>query len=194
MKLVVGLGNPGMKYANTRHNVGFRVVDELGRRWGIATERHRFSGLLGDGRIAGQRVTLLKPMTYMNRSGQSVQEAVAFHKLDLADVLVVLDDMALPLGRLRVRPQGSAGGHNGLEDVIRRLGGQDGICRLRIGIEQVSGDRMVSHVLNPFTRAEEEIVTSAIVRAADAVQCWLESGSDEAMNRYNRTEEQAGSS
>ncbi len=191
MKLVAGLGNPGAEYARTRHNVGFRVVDELARRWEAASWRKQFGGLAGVGQCGGEKVLLLKPLTYMNRSGQSVGEALRFHKIDPADLLVVVDDMALPLGRLRVRPQGSAGGHNGLTDVIRQIG-TEAFARLRIGIEQVSGERMVSHVLSPFSPEEEEVVGSAVVRAADAVACWVTEGVVEAMNRFNRAEEETG--
>ncbi len=184
MKLVVGLGNPGPRYEGTRHNVGYRVIDELARRWQVEVERAQFQGLVGQWRKGSQRVLLLKPATFMNRSGQSVAQAVGFYKLSLADLLIVVDDMALPLGRLRIRKQGSAGGHNGLEDIITRLGG-DEFCRLRIGIEQVGGERMVGHVLSPFRPKEREEIEAAIVRAADAVQCWLDAGPNEAMNRYN---------
>ena len=172
MKLIVGLGNPGGKYEDTRHNVGFRALDELSRRWRIELTRRRFSGLSGSGTIRAQKVLLLKPMTYMNLSGRSVREAMTFHKLVPADLLVVLDDMALPLGRLRLRPAGSAGGHNGLTSV-----------------ESVEGSRMVDHVLGSFTAEERPQVDQAIVRAADAVECWLSEGIDGAMNRYNRPEE-----
>ncbi len=191
MKLVAGLGNPGAKYAKTRHNVGFRVVDELARRWEAASWREQFGGLAATGLCRGEKVLLLKPMTYMNRSGQSVGEAVRFHKIEAADLLVVVDDMALPLGRLRVRPQGSAGGHNGLSDVIWQIG-TEAFARLRIGIEQVSGERMVDHVLSPFDPEEEATVGSAIGRAADAVECWVTEGIVEAMNRFNRAEEETG--
>jgi len=193
MKLVVGLGNPGRKYERTRHNVGFRVVDELARRWRIDFGRRRLAGYVGAGKLREQRVLLVKPTTYMNRSGRSVREAVTFYKVALEDLLVVVDDMALGLGRLRLRPKGSAGGHNGLADIIQQLGG-DGFGRLRIGIDQVAGERMVGHVLSPFTSAEEEIVGSAICRAADAVECWVIEDVEEAMNRYNRTEGQTGGS
>jgi PTH1 family peptidyl-tRNA hydrolase len=188
MKLIVGLGNPGGKYEDTRHNVGFRTLDELSRRWRIELTRRRFSGLSGSGTIRDQKVLLLKPMTYMNLSGRSVREAMTFHKLAPADLLVVLDDMALPLGRLRLRPAGSAGGHNGLTSVIAETGGE-AFARLRIGIESVEGSRMVDHVLGSFTAEERPQVDQAIVRAADAVECWLSEGIDGAMNRYNRPEE-----
>lgn len=184
MKLVAGLGNPGNRYENTRHNVGFRVIDALAERSRIKVNRRRFAGLCGQGQVAGRRVTLLKPMTYMNRSGRSVGQWVGFYKLPLADIIVVVDDVALPLGRLRIRRQGSAGGHRGLEDVIRHLG-EDGFCRLRVGIEQVQGPGMVDHVLSPFLPHEREAIESAIERAADAVTCWLREGPDQAMNQYN---------
>lgn len=188
MKLIVGLGNPGGKYEQTRHNVGFRAIEELARRWRIAVTRNRFSGLVGDGPIRDRKVLLLEPMTYMNLSGRSVREAMTFHKLALADLLVILDDMALPLGRLRLRPGGSAGGHNGLANVIEQLGGDD-FARLRIGIEAVQGSRMVDHVLGSFTPEERGRIDQAIARAADAAECWLAEGIDGAMNKYNRPEE-----
>ncbi|HOW69811.1 MAG TPA: aminoacyl-tRNA hydrolase [Phycisphaerae bacterium] len=191
MKLVVGLGNPGRQYESTRHNVGFRVIDELARRWQLNVGRRQFQGTAELGRIRDQRVLLLKPGTYMNRSGGSVREAATFHKVEPADLLIVLDDMALPLGRIRIRGGGSAGGHHGLADVIRELG-TDAVARLRIGIEQVSGERMVDHVLSPFNTEEEAVVGPAVGRAADAVECFLAEGLEAAMNRFNRTEEPSG--
>lgn len=188
MKLIVGLGNPGRKYEGTRHNVGFRVIDELARRWRIEVNRNRFGGLAGDGMIREQRVLLLKPMTYMNLSGRAVREAMTFHKLVQADLLVVLDDMALPLGRLRLRAAGSAGGHNGLANVVEQLGGED-FARLRIGIEAVTGCRMVDHVLGSFSPEEAGRIDQVIARASDAAECWLAEGIDGAMNKYNRPEE-----
>ena len=191
MKLIVGLGNPGGKYEDTRHNVGFRTIDELACRWRIEVTRNRFSGLTGGGTIRDQKVLLLKPMTYMNLSGRAVREAVTFHKLAAADLLVVLDDMALPLGRLRMRPGGSGGGHNGLTNVVEQLGGED-FARLRIGIEAVQGSRMVDHVLGSFTAEERAKIDQAIGRAADAVECWLTEDIEGAMNRFNRPEESNG--
>jgi len=188
MKLVVGLGNPGSKYENTRHNVGFRVVDELARRWGYGKARRQFGGLLADGFIRDQRVRLLEPMTYMNLSGRCVREAVSFLKVDPVDLLVVLDDMALPLGKLRLRPGGSAGGHNGLTSIIQQLGTEE-FCRLRIGIGQVAGERMVGHVLGAFSSEEQPAIAQAIPLAADAVECWLALGIDAAMTRFNRPQE-----
>jgi len=185
MRLVVGLGNPGARYANTRHNVGFRVIDELARRWGIQTGPRRFEALTGGGAIRGVRTLLLKPQTFMNLSGRAVREATAFHKLPLADLLVVVDDMALPLGRLRIRQAGSAGGHNGLASVIAELGTEE-FARLRIGIGAVGGERMVQHVLSPFEPGELAVLERAVARAADAVECWAAEGCQAAMNAFNR--------
>jgi len=193
MRLIVGLGNPGQKYKGTRHNVGFCCIDELARRWQVELSRRVFHGIGWTGVMRGERVLLLKPGTYMNLSGQSVGEAASFHKVAPSDLLVIVDDMALPTGRLRVRAKGSAGGHNGLSNIIERLGHED-FARVRIGIDQVRGERMVGHVLSPFTEEEDRIMEPAIRRAADAVECWLADGIDTAMNRYNRSEEQAGGS
>lgn len=188
MKLVAGLGNPGSKYARTRHNAGFFVVEELSRRWSYGRARKQFNGLLADGTIRGERVLLLEPQTYMNLSGVSVREATTFLKIDTADLLVVVDDMALPVGRLRMRPRGSAGGHNGLTSIIQQLG-TDAFARLRIGIGQVAGERMVGHVLGAFSSEEEPVVERAIQTAADAVECWIVEGTDAAMTKFNRAAE-----
>lgn len=191
MKLIVGLGNPGGKYTATRHNVGFRVVDELSRRHGIDLSRVRFSGFFGNGPVGAQQVGLLKPGTFMNLSGRAVREAMTFYKLEPADLLVISDDLALPLGRLRLRKAGSAGGHNGLTSVITETG-TEAFARLRIGIEQVAGERMVGHVLGAFTDREETVIGPAVMHAADAVECWLADGIDTAMNRFNKSEDKAG--
>ena len=183
MNLIAGLGNPGREYADTRHNLGFRVVDALAGRWSIPVDRARFRGLTGDGTIAGQRVLILKPSTYMNRSGASVLEAAQFYKLDLQDLLVVYDEKDLPLGRLRLRQDGSAGGHRGLADLIRCFG-DDTIPRLRVGIGSGQEDA-VSHVLGRFRPEEITAAEHAAQLAADAVECWLTDGIEAAMNRYN---------
>jgi PTH1 family peptidyl-tRNA hydrolase len=185
MKLIVGLGNPGRQYENTRHNVGFRVLDELARRHQIDLTRRKFSGVTGSGSIRGEPVLLLKPETYMNLSGRSVREALTFHKLAPPDLLVIVDDMALPLAKLRMREKGSAGGHNGLTSLIQELG-SDEFPRLRIGIEAVEGKRMVGHVLGAFTEEEESQIAAAVKRAADAAECWLIEGTPSAMNKFNK--------
>jgi PTH1 family peptidyl-tRNA hydrolase len=185
MKLIAGLGNPGRKYAGTRHNVGFRVIDELSRRWQIDLSRKRFNGLVGDGRICNQQAMMLKPMTYMNRSGRCVGEALTFYKQPLENLLVVYDDMALPTGQLRIRAKGSAGGHNGLTSVIGWVG-SDRFPRLRMGIGSGRPGDSVNHVLGGFSEEEEQVMSKAVARAADAVECWLMNGVDETMNQFNR--------
>jgi len=189
MKLIVGLGNPGRKYERTRHNVGFRVIDELVRRWPIEVNRRRFGGYFGSGRLRDVPAGLLTPRTYMNRSGRSVREAMTFYKLKLEDLLVIVDDLDLPLGRLRIRARGSGGGHKGLTNVIEELN-DAGFARLRIGIERVESRRAVDHVLSPFSPEQEERIAEATVRAADAVGCWVVDGVEAAMNRFNRPDEQ----
>ncbi|UCD27668.1 MAG: aminoacyl-tRNA hydrolase [Planctomycetota bacterium] len=188
MNLIAGLGNPGEKYAGTRHNTGFRVIDELTRRWGIEMNRRKFAGLVGNGTIGGKRVLLLEPMTYMNRSGRSLREAMSFYKLELSGLMVVLDDMALPMGRLRIRPQGSGGGHNGLANIIDELGSEL-FARIRVGIDFAEEGDAVNHVLSTFSPEQEEIISRAIGRAADAVECWLDNDIEVAMNKFNSPEE-----
>ena len=187
MKLIVGLGNPGPRYARTRHNVGYRVLDAVAARAGAALARRSFGGRYGEGALAGERVGLLVPETYMNRSGGAVAEAVA--ALALADpaheLLVVFDDVDLPLGRLRLRSHGSSGGHNGLADVIERLG-SDAVPRLRFGIGRPTEPRdTVDFVLEPFSPAEEELLARAVPRAVEAVECFVHEGARAAMNRFN---------
>ena len=183
MKLIVGLGNPGSKYAGTRHNVGFQVVDRVAARWGIDLRTEKFHGFFGGGGMCGERVALLKPLTFMNRSGRAVQAAGRFYKLELSDLLVVVDDHALPLGRLRIRTKGSAGGHNGLQDVIDRVGSSDW-CRLRIGIDEPVGDP-VAYVLSRFHDSEKPVLEAVLDRAVDAAACWIKDGPDLAMTRFN---------
>ncbi len=191
MKLVVGLGNPGQEYENTRHNIGFRVIDALSQRWSIDVSRRKFSGISGSGWVRREQVLLLKPMTYMNLSGRAVREAMTFHKIDPASLLVITDDLALPLAKIRVRASGSAGGHNGLTSIIAEIGTQD-FARLRVGIEWVAGGRMVRHVLGTFSPEELDRVNRAVGRAADAAECWLREGVAAAMNKYNRSDDQPG--
>jgi len=185
-KYVVGLGNPGRRYCGTRHNVGFRVLAALRKRWDFGTARARFHGRVWTGRIGPAPVTLLAPRTYMNESGRAVAAMVAFHKAGAASVLVVLDDMALPLGRLRARSRGSAGGHKGLADIARALG-TDEVPRLRVGIG-APPDRMdaVAYVLSRFDEQEEAAISDAVQRAADAVGVWAQEGIERVMNAYNQ--------
>ncbi len=187
MKLIAGLGNPGPRYAESRHNVGFLVVDELARRWASEVTRYerRFQGLLGQAQRGGESIMLLKPATYMNLSGQSVAAAWRYYKLATSDVLVVHDDLDLAVGQLRVRPAGSAGGHKGLSDVLRHFN-TDEVPRLRIGIGKVHRDATVEYVLSRFEAEERPLIDAAVNSAAEAVECWLTSGTAAAMNKYNR--------
>lgn len=183
MKVIVGLGNPGERYRHTRHNLGYMVVDELARRHGLDLTQEKFHAWFGLGDILGEKVALAKPTTFMNRSGQAVLAIGRFYKLELPDLLIVTDDLALPLGRLRLRPSGSAGGHNGLLDIAARLGTQD-FARLRIGIDAAAGNA-VQHVLSEFDEREQAQVAASVRRAADAVECWISSGIQAAMNAFN---------
>ncbi|GMU35930.1 MAG: aminoacyl-tRNA hydrolase [Phycisphaerae bacterium] len=183
MKLVVGLGNPGPKYAGTRHNVGFDVVDRLARRWRVDLSAEKFHAWFAVTDVGEERVGLMKPTTFMNRSGQAVAAATRFYQLSPADLMVVVDDLALPPGKIRIRSEGSAGSHNGLTDIIERLGRQDW-PRLRIGIGPAEGIG-AQYVLSRFAEDERATMEEALDRAADAVECWLKEGVATAMNRYN---------
>jgi PTH1 family peptidyl-tRNA hydrolase len=184
MKLIIGLGNPGRDYAQTRHNVGFEVIDLLARRHAITLGKRDFKAVLGEGTIAGERVILARPMTFMNLSGDSVAAIARFYKLEPSDVMVILDDVALPLGRLRLRYKGSAGGHNGLENIIARLHTPE-FARIRVGVGAASSGNLVGHVLSRFRKEEIPVIEEAYQRAADAVEVALREGFDMAMNRFN---------
>jgi len=184
MKLIVGIGNPDNKYDQTRHNVGFMVVDALAERFGATVRRKKFNALAEEIHAEDTKVLLLKPQQYMNRSGHSVATAAGFYKLDPADILVVTDDMALDVGRIRLRAKGSAGGHNGLKDIIVRLGSDD-FPRLRVGIGDSGRMDAAAYVLSRFSADEREVIDRAIRTAVDAISCWLRDGVDIAMTRYN---------
>jgi PTH1 family peptidyl-tRNA hydrolase len=182
--MIVGLGNPGKKYTGTRHNVGFKVVDLLGGVFGIELNKKSFGAHLGKGEFAGEGVLLLKPWQYMNCSGGPVAEAINFYKLHLCDVLVVLDDMWIEPGQIRLRAKGSAGGHNGLTDVIEKLGTEN-VPRLRIGIGQCESGDAVNHVLGEPDQNEVALINEGVGRAKDAAACWLQEGIDSAMTKFN---------
>lgn len=187
MKLVVGLGNPGRKYERTRHNIGFTVLAELACRYGQTRAKTRFKGETVEATIAGDAILLLCPHTFMNLSGTSVQLARDFYQLANDNLLVVCDDFHLPLGRLRFRTQGSAGGQKGLADIIRHLGGEQ-FSRLRMGIDPPPEDWDVAdYVLSRFRTGEREVMTAAVDRAASAVADWVAHGTDYCMNQYNGT-------
>ena len=185
MKLIVGLGNPGPRYAQTRHNLGFMVIDQLSRRWpGAEMMQEKFAGLFSKARVEDQPVGLLKPTTFMNLSGIAVEKAMKFYKLDLEQLLVIADDLALPPGRLRIRQSGSSGGHNGLASVTERLATED-FARLRIGIGPSDLPDSADYVLAKFSDDQWARVSSAIDRAVEVVSCWIVRGSEAAMNQFN---------
>jgi PTH1 family peptidyl-tRNA hydrolase len=188
VKLIVGLGNPGSEYAETRHNLGFKVIEALETALSIEVNRRKFTARVGEGSHAGQRLILMKPWKFMNRSGEPVATAVGFYKLDLGDLMVVTDDMALEVGRIRVRAKGSAGGHNGLADIVEKLG-SDEFARCRVGIGPVPGAEAVGHVLGRPPVQERQLLNDAILRARDAVLCWIQFGIEKTMNDFNRTQD-----
>jgi PTH1 family peptidyl-tRNA hydrolase len=183
LSVIVGLGNPGREHFGTRHNVGYRVVDLLAERHGVKLWRRRFEAACGKGKVRGCAAWLVKPQTYMNLSGCTVERAVRELRLELDDLLVVSDDMALPAGTLRLREKGSDGGHKGLASVIESLGTQD-FARLRVGIGEPVGDP-ADYVLAPFSPEERAAMAAAEARAADAAEAWLRDGVTRAMAAFN---------
>ena len=194
MKLIVGLGNPGAKYAGTRHNVGFETLDLLARRHGLewAAAPKGAEALVANWRMRG--AILAKPLTFMNLSGAAVMPLLQFYKIELDDLLVIVDEVQLETGRLRVRPSGSAGGHNGLKSIIGSLGTQ-GFPRLRIGVGRGDMRRdLADHVLARFDAEERPVFYDAVARAADATELFIAEGSSGAMNRYNRKDDKTNES
>ncbi len=192
MKLVVGLGNPGPRYAETRHNAGFMVIDRVAARWKASVDRYeaKYEALMGGAMVGEERVLLSKPQTFMNLSGRSVAAVLRFYKLAPQDALIVYDEMDLPIGRVRIRESGSGGGHNGMTDVIRHLGTNE-IPRVRLGIGRPHPSESVDHVLSKFDARDRAEVDSGLDWAADAVDCWVRSGMTTTMNRYNRRDDGA---
>ncbi len=183
MRIVVGLGNPGREYASTRHNVGFMVVDELARRAGGVAFRKRFKSELGEAFLGGGKLVLVKPQTYMNLSGHAVREVLAWYHAPVDSLLLVLDELDLPFGTLRMRARGSAGGHNGLASIVEQIG-HDAVPRLRIGIGRGRSSAS-ARVLSRFSQDEERVLPDVVAEAADAVVLWAEQGIVAAMNRAN---------
>ena len=185
MKLIVGLGNPGREYANTRHNVGFRCIDDMGRHAGITVSERRRTVVLGQGRTEGEEVVLAKPRTFMNNSGEAVSYLMTRFPSSLQDLLIIYDDMDLPLGKVRIRAAGSAGGHRGMESIVAAVGSTD-FPRIRIGVGRPSpGAGEVQYVLGPFTGEEKPLIEEAVSTVREAVSDILGHGLELAMNRYN---------
>ncbi|GAA3411761.1 aminoacyl-tRNA hydrolase [Paenibacillus hodogayensis] len=185
MKWIVGLGNPGAAYRNNRHNVGFMVVDRAAEQWGISVTTGKFKALVGEGMVKGEKVYLLKPMTYMNLSGESMRAFMDFYKVPIEDALVVYDDMDTPFGQIRLRYQGSAGGHNGIKSIIQHAGTQT-FNRLRIGVSRPSpGFSIVDYVLADFTKEESKTLPDMIQKAVDALEYSLEQPFDKTMAKFN---------
>ena len=184
--IVVGLGNPGPKYDWTRHNVGFLVIDELADRANIPVQRVKYKALTNTTKLGGKSVLLMKPVTYMNLSGEAVGQATRFYKVPPERVLVISDDVSLPQGKLRIRRSGSAGGHNGLKNIIAHLG-TDQFPRVKVGVgnKPRPDSDMAAWVLGKFTGPDKEAMEAAVKKAADAVTCLIEQGADKAMAQFN---------
>ena len=184
--LLVGLGNPGDQYENTRHNVGFMVIEELADRANVPVQKLKYRALTNTATVGGQKVLIMKPITYMNLSGEAVRQAVDFYKVPADHVLVISDDTALAVGRLRIRKGGSAGGHNGLKNIIQHLG-TDQFPRLRLGVgEKPHPDYdLADWVLGKFQGEDKKAIDAAVKKAADAVECILSQGLDKGMNKFN---------
>ena len=183
--VIIGLGNPGKEYENTRHNMGFRAIDVLSSDENIEISRNKFHALIGRGRIAGKKVILVKPQTYMNRSGQAVREAAMYFDVPSQNLIVIYDDIDLPTGSIRIRKSGGAGTHNGMKSVVEQLGTKD-FVRIRIGVGGAEdGEDLVDRVIGKVPKAEQELLDEAAVEAARAAKDIITDGVDNAMNRHN---------
>ena len=190
IKMVVGLGNPGDEYAQTRHNMGFMVIDALAEKLNIEVKQRKFGARFGTDEFSDKKLILLKPWNYMNRSGQAVAAAFGFYKMALNDLLVISDDLALEPGKIRLRSQGSAGGHNGLADVIEKLGTVEfARCRVGIGSNRQLQQDQVGYVLGEPTKEQKPLLREAVQRAKDAILYWIEYDIEKAMNKFNSDSE-----
>ncbi|TYR78310.1 aminoacyl-tRNA hydrolase [Priestia megaterium] len=185
MKLIVGLGNPGKEYDRTRHNIGFMTIDQLAEHFMISLDKTKFNGLYGTGTIRGEKVILLKPLTYMNLSGESIRPLMDYYNIEIEDLLVIYDDLDLPCGKVRLRTKGSPGGHNGIKSIIQHVKTQN-FNRIRIGIDRPkNGMKVVDYVLGKFTNEEMIHMEEAIKTSISASEDWLAKSFLEVMNRYN---------
>lgn len=185
MFLIVGLGNPGDEYRNTRHNVGFDIIDLISNKYNIPMNRIKFKGICGEGFVGNEKVMLLKPSTYMNLSGESIGEASKFYKIPKENIIIIYDDISLEVGRLRVRPEGSAGGHNGIKSIIAHLSSEI-FPRIKVGVGQPKGN-LVSHVLGKFSKEDREKLEKTFTIAIEAAETIISKDVNEAMNKYNNT-------
>lgn len=186
MKLIVGLGNPGKQYEQTRHNIGFIVIDKIADKLNIQLDQAKFKGLFGTGLVEGEKVLLLKPLTYMNLSGESIRAIMDYYQIETEDILVIYDDLDLPAGRIRLRQRGSAGGHNGIKSTIHHLGTQE-FNRIRVGIGRPSnGMAITNYVLGRFAEEELGSIQEAAERSADACIEWIKKPFLQVMNTYNQ--------
>lgn len=185
MKLIVGLGNPGKEYALTRHNVGFMAIDELASHFSIDVTKSKFKGLYGEGTVKGEKIVLLKPLTYMNLSGESLREALTWYKPNPEDLVIIYDDMDTVVGKVRLRSKGSAGGHNGIKSVIQHYGTQE-FNRIRIGVGRPHpGTDVIRHVLTNFRKEEAEPIRDVVSKTPAIIECIIAEGFMKAMNRFN---------
>jgi PTH1 family peptidyl-tRNA hydrolase len=183
-RLIIGLGNPGRKYAGNRHNVGFQCLDRLAEAWGLSFSRRKHKALIAQGEIAGLKVILAKPQTFMNLSGEAVERLARFYQAAPENILVIYDDLDLPVGKIRLRPEGGSGGHKGMKSIIEHLG-TNGFPRLRVGIGRPSHGDPVDYVLGGFTSDDQFAMDEAYERVVSAVELWLAEGIVVAMNKYN---------
>lgn len=191
MFIIAGLGNPGKKYENTRHNMGFLVIDRLASKNDIKVNKLKHRALVGDGFISGQKVLLVKPQTYMNLSGESLGEVLRYYHAEPQNLIVIYDDFDLAAGTLRIRKKGSAGSHNGMKSVIEQVGSQD-FPRVRVGIGESGGLDWKDFVLGKVTGGQQQLISEAVEQAADSIICILEKGIDKAMNEYNKKAKPSG--
>lgn len=186
MRIIVGLGNPTLKYSKTRHNVGFETIDVLSKKYKIKVKKNQFKALIGEGFINDEKVILVKPMTYMNNSGEAVKEIVDYYKVNPnEDLIVISDDLNLDVGVLRLRSKGSAGGHNGLKSIIKCVG-TESFDRVRIGVGKVPANRdVITHVLSRFGKEDRKIVKESFIVSAQAIECVITDGMEKAMSKFN---------
>lgn len=187
MYVITGLGNPGAKYVNTRHNIGFMVIDELAGKNGISVTEKKHKALVGKGIVGGEKVLLVKPQTFMNLSGESIREIIDYYKIEeKSELIVISDDISLGVGALRIRKKGSAGGHNGLKNIILHLG-HDEFQRIRLGVgEKPSGYDLADYVLGHFQEEDRALIVESVKQAAEAVEVMIAEGADKAMNEFNK--------